>query len=207
MDETTAVSPGNPCPFLRALVAQGHLAGDVQPVSAVDTTIRRVAAAGDGSPSLPGAAIRLIATVSNGLGPGRLLRTRRHGVRLDELRGGPLDKKGAGSGILDQRANLVAAELDRLDGFAGEKRLPDGTTERGLDADDLNRYMDANFARAAGRRRGIDRKLMNGEWPVLLKVLGRDGADGRYLPVADVRRLFAEQALPQRILDRLAAVS
>jgi hypothetical protein len=33
--------------------------------------------------------------------------------------------------------------------------------------------MDANFARAAGRRRRIDRRLMNGEWPILLQVMGK----------------------------------
>ena len=205
--DTTAVSTGNPCPFLRALVAQGTLADDIQPISTLDAAIRRVAAAGDGSPTLPAVAIHLIALIANGFGTLQMLRTERYGMRLDALRNGPLDKKGAGSGILDQQANLVGAELDRLDGFASDKRLPDGTTERGLDAAELVRYMDANFERAAEHRRAIDRKLMNGEWPVLLRVLGRDGVDGRYLPVADVRRLFAEQTLPQRMLDRLAGAS
>jgi hypothetical protein len=207
MDDATAVSPGNPCPFLRALVAQGTLADDVQPIPAVDAAIRRVAAAGDGSPSLPSRTIRLVALIANGVAPHQLMRNARRGLRLSELRNGPLDKKGAGSGILDQHANLVEAELDRLDTFAGDKQLPDGTTERGLDADELVRYMDANFDRAAGRRRAIDRRFMDAEWPVLLRVLGRDGVHGRYLAVADVRKLFTERTLPQRILDRLAATS
>lgn len=43
---------------------------------------------------------------------------------------------------------------------------------------------------------------MNGEWPVVLKVMGKDGPGGRYLSLADVQRLFVEQQLPERMKGR-----
>ena len=68
-----------------------------------------------------------------------------------------------------------------------------------MDLADLTRMMDANFARAKGARRLIDRKLMDGEWPVLLKVMGKAGKKGRYLSVLEVRRLFVDRSLPTRM--------
>src|SRR5690348_18008864 len=92
------VSAGNPCPFLRALVSQGLLPDDQAPIAEVTRTIVEVARTGDGAPSLPAAAIHAIALIANGLGPLQLARNGLGGLRLDGLRGGPLDKKGAGSG-------------------------------------------------------------------------------------------------------------
>ncbi len=63
--------------------------------------------------------------------------------------------------------------------------------------------MDANFDRAKGTRRPIDRQLMNGEWPVLLDIMGKGEGDDRYLSVAEVRTLFVERRLPDRIVARL----
>ncbi len=63
--------------------------------------------------------------------------------------------------------------------------------------------MDANFERAKGARRRIDRKLMNGEWPVLLNIMGKGEGEERYLSVAEVRTLFVERRLPDRIAGRL----
>lgn len=197
------VSEGNPCPFLRALVAEGRLPDGTVPLGTLTDTIVRVAAAGEGAPALPPLAIRAIALAANGLGPLQMARNGIRGVRLDELRGGPLDKRGAGSGILDTHARIVEVELARLDEFAGDKVGAEGRTERGLDAADLKRMMDANFARAAGRRRRIDRRLMDGEWPVLLQVMGKPGRDGRYLALDDIRTLFVERRLPQRMRQRL----
>jgi hypothetical protein len=193
------VSANNPCPFLRALVAGGQLPDDKAPIGEVTKTIVEVARTGDGAPNLPGAAIRAIALVANGLGPLQLTRNGLGGLRLNELRGGPLDKKGAGSGILDEEARINKAELDRLAEFGGDKLDADGKVERGLDADDLKRMMDANFERAAGRRRQIDRRLMDGEWPILLQVMGKQGKAGRYLSVAEVRDLFEVWRLPERM--------
>ena len=146
------VSPGNPCPFLRALVADGWLPGHIAALSTIADT---VVAASDGAPSeapLPGLLVYLVAMVGNGLGPARLVRSVRDGAQLDALRGGPLDKRGAGSGILDAAANINADELARLDMFAVDKVDASGLTERGLGAPQLVVMMDANFARAAGRR-------------------------------------------------------
>jgi len=202
-DKKIKVSPNNPCPFLRALVAQGMLDDGGASIGTVTETVVRVAEAGDGDPRLPAAAIRAIALAANGLGPMDLLRNARQGVSLNALRNGPLDKKGAGSGILDADAVVDHAQLDRLDSFGGDKVGADGNVERGLDAKDLERMMDANFERAAGRRRRIDRQLMNGEWPILLKVMGKPGAGGRYLSVAELRDLFVERRLPERMMSRL----
>ncbi|MEK8034055.1 hypothetical protein AACH06_24795 [Ideonella sp. DXS29W] len=197
------VSPGNPCPFLRALVSQGLLPDGGASLGEVTQTIRRVAATGDGSPDLPAVAIRAIALIANGLGPFSLARNATSGVRLNELRNGPLDKKGAGSGILDSQARVVDAELKRLATFASNKTDASGRTELGLSLDELTTMMDANFERAAGRRRAVDRRLMDGEWPVLLKVLGKEGPNGRYLAVADVNTLIKERRLPARMAGPL----
>ena len=198
-----AVSPNNPCPFLRALVAQGHLADAGQPIGEVVSTIVEVARAGDGAPKLAAPAIGAIALMANGMGPLQLAQNALGGVRLNQLRNGPLDKKGVGSGILDALGQVNTTELDRLDEFASEHSDAEGRTERGLDLAGLKRMMDANFERAAGKRRRIDRKLMDGEWPILLKVMGKDGTHGRYLSVEDVRTLFTQRRLPQRMSKRL----
>ena len=196
------VSPNNPCPFLRALVAQGRLADDVEATGEVARVIVDVASTGEGRPKLPSTAVRAIALIANGLGPLQLASNGLRGVRLNELRNGPLDKKGAGSRILDVSARVDDAELARLDEFASEKRDAEGRTERGLDLAELQRMMNANFERAAGHRRKIDRRLMEGEWPILLKVMGKEGSGGRYLSVAEVRDLFIERRLPERMSKR-----
>lgn len=199
------VSPNNPCPFLRALVAQGLLADDVVSLGTVTSTIAEVANAGDGQPELPAAAIRAIALVANGLTPLQMARNGFGGLRLNELRNGPLDKKGAGSRILDAAAKVDPKELARLEEFASEKTDADGHTEPGLNLEELERMMDANFERAAGHRRSIDRKLMDGEWPILLKVMGKQGRTGRYLSLKEVGELFVERRLPERMSGRLAS--
>ena len=70
---------------------------------------------------------------------------------------------------------------------------------------ELRRFMDANFERAAGRRRRIDRALMNGEWPVLLKVMGKGKGARRYLSMTELRTLFVQRQLPRRMRDQLPA--
>jgi hypothetical protein len=204
---SSPVSAGNPCPFLRALVAQGLLADGVEPLGKVTSTIVAVARAGEGRPALPAAAIWAIALIAHGLSPLTMARTKREGLRLSGLRDGPLDKHGAGSGILDANGRVVARELARLDEFASEQIGRSGQSERGLTLAQIRRYMDANFERAEGRRRALDRKLMDGEWPVLLKVMGRDGSGGRYLSVADVRTLVVDRALPKRMTQALATTA
>jgi hypothetical protein len=193
------VSPGNPCPFLRALVAQGSLADDIEPLDKVVRTIVEVARRGEGQPELPAKMIFGIAMIAGGLGPLALLRSKRQGLRLNKLRGGPLDKKGVGSGVIDSKGEIHRKNFDRLKDFASPKTSAAGTNELGLDSKDLTSFMDANFKRAEGRRRLLDRSLMNGEWPVLLKVMGKDGPSGRYLSVAELQDLFLNRRLPARM--------
>lgn len=201
---THRVSPNNPCPFLRALVAQGMLDNRVASIGEATAVIEKVAATGAGSPQLPSLAIRLIALLANGLNPATLLDNGLHGVKLNALRNGPFDKKGAGSRILNARAVVSEPQLKRLNGFASMKSLPDGTEELGLDAAELERMMDANFERAQENRRMIDRKLMEGEWPVLLEVMGKHGSGGRFLSMKEVRALFVHRRLPARMMTQLS---
>jgi hypothetical protein len=198
-----AVSANNPCPFLRALVSSGKLADDREPLAKVAAVVAATAHAGDGRPELPRAAIYAIASVANGWGPISLADTQWHGLQLNALRGGPLDKKGVGSGILNARGVIDAKGVSRLRSFAHEKQCLDGSSEPGLSLDELRAYMDANFARAAGRRRIIDRTLMLGEWPVLLRVMGKEGPGGRYLGLQDVIDLFRNRRFPERMNKRL----
>jgi hypothetical protein len=197
------VSGNNPCPFLRALVSEGMLSDDREPLDKVAAVIVATGNAGDGSPVLPSGAIVGIGLLANGLSPLAFLENKKRGLRLNALRGGPLDKKGVGSGILDPRGNVDSKELARLRGFAKRKASKGGSSELGLALPELRAYMDANFERAAGRRRLIDRTLMIGEWPVLLKVLGKEGTTGRYLSLRDVEELFIKRRLPERIRERL----
>jgi len=199
------VSANNPCPFLRALVATGRLSDDREPLAKVAAVVAATARAGDGRPVLPRQAVFAIGSVANGLGPLSLLDTQWHGLQLNALRGGPLDKKGVGSGILDARGAIDAKEVSRLRDFASEKQNHDGSSELGLGLSELRAYMDANFARAAGRRRAIDRTLMIGEWPVLLKVMGKEGPGGRYLGLQEVIDLFKNRRFPERMNERLRA--
>ena len=197
------VSPNNPCPFLRALVSEGLLDNQVASIGDATATIEKVAATGEGSPSLPSLAIRLIALLANGLDPVSLIDNGLHGMKVNALRNGPLDKKGAGSRILDARAVVSEPQLQRLQDFASLKTLPDGTQEMGLDATQIKQMMDANFERAVGFRRMIDRKLMDGEWPILLEVMGKEAQEGRFLSLEELRTLFVSRRLPPRMMKRL----
>ncbi len=194
------VSANNPCPFLRALVASGKLADGREPLARVAAVVAAAASAGDGQPVLPRAAIYAIAAVGNGLGPRALGDTVRHGLQLNALRGGPLDKKGVGSGILDAHGVIDPSELIRLAAFATQQTPHDGAPELGLGLPELSTYMDANFARAASRSRYIDRTLMLGEWPALLKVMGKEGLKGRYLSLQEVTDLFETRRFPARMV-------
>jgi hypothetical protein len=198
-----AVSPNNPCPFLRALVAGGFVDGHVVPLSKLSKTIETATGEKGLKERLAGLEIYLVALVANGLSPLRLLRSWWSGAQLDALRNGPLDKHGSGSRILDATAHVNEAELSRLADFGKDLQDPTGGSERGLTAQEITSYMDANFARAKDTRRWFDRLLMNGEWPILLRIMGKGEGDGRYLSVAEVRTLFVERRLPDRIVQRL----
>jgi mono/diheme cytochrome c family protein len=198
-----AVSPDNPCPFLRALVAEGFVDGHIVPLSKLCQTVEAASGEKGLQKILVGLKTYPIALVANGLSPLRLWRSWRSGAQLDALRDGPLDKHGVGSRILDATAQVDEAELARLAEFGKDWPDPCGGVERGLTAEEITTYMNANFARARGHRRLIDRVLMIGEWPVLLRIMGKGEGKKRYLSVAEVRTLFVERRLPDRINERL----
>lgn len=199
------VSPNNPCPFLRAVVAEGFVGGHIVPISELCRTVE----AASGKKGLQKIVVGLktypVALIANGLSPLRLLRSWWSGAELDALRNGPLDKHGVGSRILDANAHVHEGEIERLAGFGKERQDPSGGVEIGLTSSEITTYMDANFARAKGHRRWFDRLLMNGEWPVLLDIMGKGEGEKRYLSVAEVKTLFVDRRLPDRINERLAS--
>lgn len=206
-DSDVKVSPNNPCPFLRASVQQNLLDNHLDTLSHIASTVQKVAATGEQKTKFPSMEIKAVAAIANGLGPFSVIKSLTEGVRLNQLRDGPLDKHGAGSRILDTQGVVQESELERLATFASPKTASDGTTEPGLDAQEITQFMDANFARAKGHRRKIDRKLMNGEWPMLLKLIGKHSETGPYLSVADVRNLFVNRIFPNSMMQKLAAQS
>ena len=146
---------------------------------------------------------RMVAVIANGLGPLRVLKSATSGAVLDELRDGPLDKHGGGSRILDVDAKVHEDEIARLAGFGKDRKDPAGGIERGLTAKEIDTFMKANLKRDGDAARWYYPMLMKGEWPVLLKILGKGEGEERYLSVAEVRTLFVERRLPDRITARL----
>jgi hypothetical protein len=197
------VSPNNPCPMLRALVAAGYLPDGSADLSAIGDIAARLAGTETQPDRKTGFLTMLVASIANGLNPLTAIRNLLRGVRLDQLRGGPLDKQGVGSGVLDAQGRVNTANLDRLGEFASDKTDLSGTTERGLSADEITALMDANFARAGDQARSVDRKLMDAEFPVLLTMMGKEGTTGRYLSLAELRTLITDHRLPARVTARL----
>jgi hypothetical protein len=204
------VSADNPCPFLRALVANNYVGGHTVPLPELSETIDRAT----GKTGLPALITRMqivmVASIANGLGPFSQLRSLTKGAILDHLRNGPLDKHGAGSRILDQGGVVHEDEIDRLASFGKDCASPDGGTERGLTESEVKTFMAANFQRAEDDHPWFYRiqrwyypRLMRGEWPVLLEVMGKGEGEDRYLSVAEVRTLFVERRFPDRIVALL----
>src|SRR5689334_6054839 len=201
-----AVSPNNPCPFLRAVVSEGYVGGHNVPLGTLAQTVQAASGKTGVEKVSVGIKTRLVALIANGLSPFRLLRSWWSGATLDGLRDGPLDKHGVGSRILDVTAHVHEDEIVRLASFGKERPDPmGGGTEIGLTSSEITAYMNANFERGKGHRRAIDRKLVQGEWPVLLDIMGKGEGEARYLSVAEVRTLFTERRLPARINARLSA--
>jgi hypothetical protein len=198
------VSPNNPCPFLRGLVAGGYVGGHTVPLPKLRATIESATGEKGLKERLAGMEIYLVALIANGLNPLRLVKSWWSGAILDELRNGPLDKHGAGSRILNVDGQVDESEIARLGEFGSDYADDSGGAERGLNSQQITTYINANFERAKVPRRAIDRLLMNGEWPVLLNILGKGEGNDRYLSVAEVRTLFVERKFPARIVARLA---
>jgi len=197
------VSPNNPCPFLRALVANGYVGGHVVPLSQLAEMIGLASGETGSAQNEVRLKTRMVAGIANGLGPLSLLKSATSGAVLDELRDGPLDKHGGGSRILDVDAKVHEDEIARLAGFGKDRKDPDGGVERGLTAKEIDTFMKANLKRDGDAARWYYPMLMKGEWPVLLKILGKGEGEERYLSVAEVRTLFVERRLPERITRRL----
>ena len=193
------VSPDNPCPFLRALVASGYVGGHIVPLGTLTEDIGL--ASGKTGVKLIGAKVAAygIAMIANG----HPLRSLTSGAVLDELRNGPLDKHGAGSRILGVDGQVNEDQIQRLASFGRDYANPDGGTERGLNAQEIKTFMAENLKRDGDKARWTYPIMMQGEWPVLLEILGKGDGEARYLRVADVRTLFVERRFPKRITDRL----
>jgi len=200
-----AVSPDNPCPFLRALVAGGFIDGHVVPLSKICHTIEAASGKGGLQKWIVGIKTFGVAMIANGLNPSRLWRTLRSGVEPDHLRDGPLDKHGGGSRILDVDAHSHDDELDRMTKFSSDWPNPDGGFERGLNAQQVKVFMRANLDRDGAHARWYFPLLMKGEWPVLLDVFGKGKGKNRYLSVEEVRTLFKARQFPARLEERLKA--
>ncbi len=194
-----AVSPDNPCPFLRALVANGYVGGHIVPLPTIAGTI----ALASGETGAGRLKVWLetwgVALIANG----HPLRSLTSGAVLDELRNGPLDKHGAGSRILGVDAHVHEDEIARFASFGKDCNDPSGGVERGLTAKEIDTFMAANLERAGDAARWYYPLLMKGEWPVLLKIFGKGEGNARYLSVAEVRTLFVERRFPDRIVARL----
>ena len=188
-----AVSPNNPCPFLRALVASGLLRDHIVPVRKLCGVVEAATAATGSSKMLLGIGAFLVITIANGLRPSRLLRNLLFGAELDQLRNGPLDKQGGGSRILDTEANVHEGEIDRLAGFGSDRLDLTGRSERGLNAEQIETYLRANLERDVPNRRRKYSILMHGEWSLMMRAMGKGSGAERYLSVSEVRTMFVER--------------
>jgi len=197
--EQVSVSPNNPCPFLRALVANGYVDGHIVPLSRLSETIGMASGKTGRQRKIAEMKTWGVAVLANG----HPVTSARSGAVLDELRNGPLDKHGAGSRILGVDAHVHEDQIDRLASFGQDYPNSDGGTERGLNAKQIKTYMADNLKRAGKEGSLSYRIMMAGEWPILLEMLGKGEGDARYLSIADVRTLFVDRKLPKRITDRL----
>lgn len=203
-DPSIEVSPNNPCPFLRGLVGEGFVDGGTVPLTALSQTIAN--ASGEKGPKKIFARIQVrgVALIANGAG--HILKSIWSGAQLDALRGGPLDKRGAGSRILGIDGKVNEDEIARLASFGRAYTDPEtGSSEPGLNASEIGVFMSDNLKRAGAAARWYYPLLMKFEWPILLKIMGKGKGEDRYLSLADVRALFNERSFPDRINQRLTS--
>ncbi|WP_061026593.1 di-heme-cytochrome C peroxidase [Bradyrhizobium sp. CCH5-F6] len=202
-DPSIPVSPNNPCPFLRGLVGEGFVDGGTVPLNTLSQTIAN--ATGETGLKKISARIQVrgVALIANGIK--HILKSIWSGAQLDALRGGPLDKRGAGSRILGVDGKVDEDEIARFASFGRSYTDPNtGSSEPGLNAAEIKTFMRDNLKRAGSAARWYYPLLMKFEWPILLKIIGK-GKEGeeRYLSVADVRTLFEERKFPERINQRI----
>jgi hypothetical protein len=114
-DPSIQVSPNNPCPFLRGLVGEGFVDGGTVPLGTLSQTIANASGETGAKKTLARIQVRGVALIANGLG--HVLKSIFSGAQLDALRGGPLDKRGAGSRILGVDGKVDEDELARFASF------------------------------------------------------------------------------------------
>ena len=90
-------------------------------------------------------------------------------------------------------------EIARFAEFGKDVRIRTAGSERGPQRREITTYMNATTSSAPATARWYYPLLMKFEWPVLLKIMGKGEGEGRYLGVAEVRTLFNERRLPDRI--------
>lgn len=203
-DPSIQVSPNNPCPFLRGLVGEGFVDGGTVPLGKLAETIGDASGETGLKKALARLQVRGIAMIANGLA--HIPRSIFSGAQLDALRGGPLDKLGAGSRILGVDGKVNEDEITRFASFGRQYRDPNGTgTQQGLNASEIDVFMRDNLKRAGSAARWYYPLLMKFEWPIVLKIIGKGTGEDRYLAVDDVRTLFNERQFPARINQRIVS--
>ncbi|MFZ5713750.1 MAG: di-heme-cytochrome C peroxidase [Bradyrhizobium sp.] len=203
LDPSIPVSPNNPCPFLRGLVGEGFVDGGTVPLNTLSQTIANATGETGLKKVWARIQVRCVALIANGFK--HILKSIWSGAQLDALRGGPLDKHGAGSRILGVDGKVNEDEIARLASFGRTYIDPNtGSSEPGLNAAEIKTFMRDNLKRAGNAARWYYPLLMKFEWPILLKIMGKGKQDEeRYLSVADVRTLFEERKFPERINQRI----
>src|SRR3569833_2338646 len=139
-DPSTPVSPNIPCPFLRGLVGEGFVEGGTVPLNTLSQTIAN--ATGETGLKKVSARIQVrgVALIANGFK--HILKSIWSGAQLDALRGGPLDKRGAGSRILGVDGKVNEDEIARLASFGRTYTDPNtGSSEPGLNAAEIKTFM------------------------------------------------------------------
>lgn len=203
-DPSIEVSPNNPCPFLRGLVGEGFVDGGTAPLTALSQTIANASGEKGAKKIFARIQVRGVALIANGAG--HILKSIWSGAQLDALRGGPLDKRGAGSRILGVDGKVNEDEIARLASFGRAYTDPEtGSSEPGLNASEIGAFMRDNLKRAGAAARWYYPLLMKFEWPILLKIMGKGKGEDRYLSLAEVRALFNERSFPDRINQRLTS--
>jgi hypothetical protein len=151
LDPSIQVSPNNPCPFLRGLVGEGFVDGGTVPLRTLSQTIANASGETGLKKTSARIQVRGVALIANGAC--HILQTIFWGAQLNGLRGGPLDKLGAGSRILGVDGRVNEDEIARLAGFGGTYADPDGGTETGLNAAQIQTFMNDNLKRAGNQSR------------------------------------------------------
>jgi hypothetical protein len=193
-----------PCPVQRALEKAGHIGENVPLRPFAELVVAAFGADGVAAAQLK-AAICAIGAMANGVRS--IPRNVAAGFRPHELRGGPLDKRGGGTRVLSQAGEFDAAEMERFESFGRPYPTSDGSgTEIGWGLAELKRYLDANQSRGGGGF--IERHvLMEGELPKLLQLMGLGEGEERHLLATEVRALYRDQKLPERIERRIAGLA